>query len=297
MVRCRPIVTRRSCCAPTNWARPTGSSRCSPAGTGRSGPWLGGCGARRRIFGARLELFSHVDLQFATGRTLDVITQAVTLHPYSEPLSHDYERYTTGQVMIETADRLVVEEREPALQQYQLLVGALHALTTVTTDGPRPPVMVMDAYLLRAVALAGYAPTLADCARCGGAGPHDGVLAPVGRHGVPALPAAGLNPSRRGDGRLSGRPAGRELAPDPGRGRVDGAAGERFGGRLPGLAPRPWPSVPESRRPVPLRRLTALRGGGLWPPVGCCRYRTVIWRCFPPLHDTGNIPSSRQCCR
>ncbi|MCC6495218.1 MAG: DNA repair protein RecO [Propionibacteriaceae bacterium] len=124
-------------------------------------------------FGARLEPFSHVDLQFATGRTLDVITQAVTLHPYSEPLSHDYERYTTGQVMIETADRLVTEEGEPALQQYQLLVGALQALTAGTSDGPRPPTMVMDAYLLRAVALAGYAPTLGDCARCGAAGPHE----------------------------------------------------------------------------------------------------------------------------
>jgi len=124
-------------------------------------------------FGARLEPFSHVDLQFATGRTLDVITQAVTLHPYSEPLAHDYERYTTGQVMIETADRLVTEEGEPALQQYQLLVGALHALTSGTSDGPRPPAMVMDAYLLRAVALAGYAPTLTDCARCGAAGPHE----------------------------------------------------------------------------------------------------------------------------
>jgi DNA repair protein RecO (recombination protein O) len=124
-------------------------------------------------FGARLEPFSHVDLQFATGRSLDVITQAVTLHPYSEPLAHDYERYTTGQVMIETADRLVTEEREPALQQYQLLVGALHALTSGTSDGPRPPAMVMDAYLLRSVALAGYAPTLTDCARCGAPGPHE----------------------------------------------------------------------------------------------------------------------------
>lgn len=124
-------------------------------------------------FGARLEPFSHVDLQFATGRTLDIITQAVTLHPYSDPLSHDYQRFTSGQVMIETADRLVTEEGEPALQQYQLLVGALHALTAGTSDGSRPGVMVMDAYLLRAVALAGYAPSLDDCARCGRSGPHE----------------------------------------------------------------------------------------------------------------------------
>lgn len=124
-------------------------------------------------FGARLEPFTHVDLQFVTGRSLDVITQAVTLHPYSEPLGRDYERYTTGQVMIETADRLVVEEGQPALRQYQLLLGGLQALTAGTIDGPRPAVMVMDAYLLRAISIAGYAPNLRECARCGAAGPHE----------------------------------------------------------------------------------------------------------------------------
>ncbi len=124
-------------------------------------------------FGARLEPFTHVDLQFVTGRSLDVITQAVTLHPYSEPLGRDYERYTTGQVMIETADRLVVEEGQPALRQYQLLLGGLQALTMGTVDGPRPAVMVMDAYLLRAITVAGYAPNLSECARCGAAGPHE----------------------------------------------------------------------------------------------------------------------------
>lgn len=124
-------------------------------------------------FGARLEPFSHVDLQFAAGRTLDVVTQAVTLHPFSEPLSRDYQRYTTGQVILETADRLVSEEGEPALRQYLLLVGALNALTRGTADGPRPAVMIMDSYLLRAIAVAGYAPTLTDCARCGAPGPHE----------------------------------------------------------------------------------------------------------------------------
>jgi len=86
-------------------------------------------GVRRTTskFGGRLEPFSHVDVQFATGRTLDVVTQAVTLHAFTEPLGSDYPAYTTGQVMLETADRLVAEEGEPALQQYQLLLGALNA--------------------------------------------------------------------------------------------------------------------------------------------------------------------------
>ena len=81
-------------------------------------------------FGARLEPFSHVDLQFAEGRTLDVVTQVESLHAFGEPLTSDYPGYTAGQAMLETADRLVPEVGEPALQQYLLLVGALKAWAT-----------------------------------------------------------------------------------------------------------------------------------------------------------------------
>jgi DNA repair protein RecO (recombination protein O) len=132
-------------------------------------------GVRRTTskFGGRLEPFSHIDAQFATGRTLDVVTQAVTLHAFTEPLGGDYSAYTAGQVILETADRLVAEEREPSVQQFLLLIGALNALTAGTADGPRPPSMIMDSYLLRAVAVAGWAPSLADCAKCGLAGPHE----------------------------------------------------------------------------------------------------------------------------
>jgi len=139
-------------------------------------------GVRRTTskFGGRLEPFSHIDAQFATGRTLDIVTQAVTLHAYTEPLGGDYSAYTSGQVILETADRLVAEEREPSLQQFRLLVGALNAMTAGTADGPRPATMVMDSYLLRAVAVAGWAPSLFDCARCGLAGPHEAFNPQVG---------------------------------------------------------------------------------------------------------------------
>jgi DNA repair protein RecO (recombination protein O) len=131
-------------------------------------------GVRRTTskFGARLEPFSHIDLQLAVGHTLDVITQVESLDAFGEPLTDDYPAYTAGQVMLETADRLVVEESEPALQQYLLLVGALRALNQGTSDGRRPPTLILDSYLLRAVAVAGYAPSFSDCARCGTAGPH-----------------------------------------------------------------------------------------------------------------------------
>ncbi|MPM76075.1 DNA repair protein RecO [bioreactor metagenome] len=41
-----------------------------------------------------------------------------------------------------------------------------------TSDGPRPAAMVLDSYLLRSMAVAGYAPTFTDCASCGAPGPH-----------------------------------------------------------------------------------------------------------------------------
>ena len=87
-------------------------------------------GVRRTTsrFGSRLEPFTHVDLQLAEGRSLDVVTQAVTLDPFAGRLGSSYEQYTAGTVMLETAERLVVEDKEPALQQFLLLVGALRAM-------------------------------------------------------------------------------------------------------------------------------------------------------------------------
>ncbi|MGZ4495349.1 MAG: DNA repair protein RecO [Nocardioides sp.] len=119
-------------------------------------------------FGARLEPFTHVDLQFAEGRTLDVVTQAETLDPFGARVGADYERYTAGTVMLETAERLVVEDKEPALQQFLLLVGALRAMC----ETGRPPGAVLDSFLLRSLSVAGWAPTFDGCARCGLEGPH-----------------------------------------------------------------------------------------------------------------------------
>jgi DNA repair protein RecO (recombination protein O) len=132
-------------------------------------------GVRRTTsrFGSRLEPFTHVDLQLAEGRNLDTITQAETLTPFSAGLGEDYERYTAGTVMLETADRLVSEERQPSLQQFLLLVGGLRAMAA----GERRPGQVLDSYLLRSLAVAGYAPSFENCAHCGtlpneGGGPH-----------------------------------------------------------------------------------------------------------------------------
>jgi len=118
--------------------------------------------------GARLEPFTHVDVQLYEGRSLDSVTQVETIAALGAELSGDYPRWTSGTAMLETAERLTPEEREPAVQQYALLVSGLRALAAREHDAT----LILDAYLLRSLAVAGWSPSFDGCARCGTAGPH-----------------------------------------------------------------------------------------------------------------------------
>lgn len=119
-------------------------------------------------FGARVEPFAHVDVQLHQGRSLDIVTQVITRDAFGGVLAADYGKYTSGSAMLEVAERLTDQEREPAVQQYLLLLGGLRSLA----GGEHRPGLVLDAYLLRSLAVGGYAASFSDCARCGAAGPH-----------------------------------------------------------------------------------------------------------------------------
>jgi DNA repair protein RecO (recombination protein O) len=119
-------------------------------------------------FGARVEPFTQVDLQLHEGRSLDTVTQAETIAPYGERIAADYGRYTAGTAVLETAERLTAEEREPSLRLYLLVVAALRSLA----EEEHAPTLVLDAFILRALAIAGYEPSLDACSRCGDPGPH-----------------------------------------------------------------------------------------------------------------------------
>ncbi|MDA3646618.1 DNA repair protein RecO [Saccharopolyspora indica] len=127
-------------------------------------------GVRRTTsrFGARVEPFCHVDVQLYTGRTLDVITQVQTVDAFGLHIVDDYQRYTSACAVLETVDRLAAEEGEPVLRLYLLAIGALRALAGRERDSSQ----VLDAFLLRAMSFAGWAPALSECARCGESGPH-----------------------------------------------------------------------------------------------------------------------------
>ena len=175
----------------------------------------------------------HVDIQCYEGRSLDTVTQVETLDPWGDAIARDYPSYTAATAVLETCDRLT-EEREPALQQYLLLAGALRSLAGKEHD----PNLVLDAYLLRALAVAGWAPSFHDCAKCGAPGPHRGFHVVAGGAVCPACrPPGSAAPApetfapaqRAARGRLGRRRRLRRPAPP---------RGQRPDRGVPAVAPR-----------------------------------------------------------
>ncbi len=127
-------------------------------------------GVRRTMskFGARLEPGSHVDIQLHVGRTFDTVTQVEAIMNYGEALTDDYQRWTIASAILETAERFTSQEHEPALQEFHLVVGAMKALSEDKYDSS----LILDAFLLRSLAVGGYAPSMTICSRCEKPGPH-----------------------------------------------------------------------------------------------------------------------------
>jgi DNA repair protein RecO (recombination protein O) len=168
MARCRSTVTRRSSCAPTSWGRPTASSRRSGPHPGQDPHVAKGVRRTKSRFGARLEPFMVVDLQCYEG------PQPRHRHPGRDPRAtwrcdlprlHGIHRGDGRRRDVRPADRGAAAG-DPAVPPR--VAGALAALAA----GEHDPGLVLDAYLLRALAVAGWAPSFHDCAKCGAPGPH-----------------------------------------------------------------------------------------------------------------------------
>ena len=112
-------------------------------------------------FGARLEPFTHVNLMLYQGRNLDTVTQAEIISPFMA-VREDFALFSAGEAMLEAADK-VSEDHERNLRLFLLLLQGLRALDT----GPRDPAAVAEAFLLRLLAVSGFAPSLTACAICG----------------------------------------------------------------------------------------------------------------------------------
>ncbi len=117
-------------------------------------------------FGGRLEPFSLVDLQLHEGRNLDIVTQAELVRSH-HAVREDWVRSACGATMVEACDKLA-QEGERATGMFLLLRDGLAALDGPADHAPTSPALVLDAFLLRLAAQAGYRPQIEGCMACGG---------------------------------------------------------------------------------------------------------------------------------
>lgn len=126
-------------------------------------------------FGSRLQYFVDLDVQLYMGKNLATITEADTVAYYGSGIIDDYDRYTAACVAMETAERLAVADGSGD----NFLFDATAELFSRMQETSYPT-MVLDAFCLSAMAHAGWAPSLFDCAQCGAPGPHHAFHPAVG---------------------------------------------------------------------------------------------------------------------
>lgn len=113
-------------------------------------------------FGGRAEPYNTLDLLVASGRSLEVVSEARTVS--SRPhLSSDLGRSAAAAVVSDVLDKVSLEgQTEP--RSFGLACATLDALATAPEDRITDLVI---AFLLKAMALHGYRPELRGCCVCG----------------------------------------------------------------------------------------------------------------------------------
>lgn len=108
--------------------------------------------------GARLEPFSHIDVQLYRGRELDTVRQVELIDAYFN-IRNDFDRVAQAMAMVEAIDKLT-PDREPVPDIYEMLHRALTAL-----DARNSPLLV-GAFYWKVLAAEGGAPQVDACVRC-----------------------------------------------------------------------------------------------------------------------------------
>lgn len=125
-------------------------------------------GARKPVsrLAASTEVLTYARYQLATGKTLDVITQAEIREPFTR-IHGDLNRIAHATYMAELVDKLV-EEHEANPNIFDLLLSALYLL-----ERPNDPEKITRMFELKLMRLLGYEPALDRCLRCGSAVPAE----------------------------------------------------------------------------------------------------------------------------
>ena len=140
-------------------------------------------GARRPSsrFGARLEPFSHVEIQLHEGRGELFTVTGVDLIRSHQGLAANPYRIAVGHIGLEAVSRLFIEH-DSNPRAFHALVRFLDVLDEPTarpaTEAALDPLVL--SFQLKLLWLAGYLPHLASCASCAEPGPLVGFSAAAG---------------------------------------------------------------------------------------------------------------------
>jgi DNA repair protein RecO (recombination protein O) len=113
--------------------------------------------------GARTEPFTVLDALLHTGRSLEILAEAETVASH-DVLRSDYDRAVAGAVVLDVLDKISVEgQGEPHLFDMALVtLDVMESAPVGSLD------VLVTAFLLKALAMQGYRPSLGACASCGG---------------------------------------------------------------------------------------------------------------------------------
>jgi DNA repair protein RecO (recombination protein O) len=121
-------------------------------------------GARktRSKLGARVEPFTVLDLLLATGRNLEIVSEAETVASH-DPIRADYDRTAAASVVADVLDK-VSQEGQAEPRVFDMALATLDAMEAAPVGAMRGLVL---AFLVKSLAMQGYRPTLDACVECG----------------------------------------------------------------------------------------------------------------------------------
>jgi DNA repair protein RecO (recombination protein O) len=112
--------------------------------------------------GGKLEKFSEVNLMLNKGKGLDTIIQVESNDNfYLKNIWTSYNAYLSASLMAEMAEKINLYSPDTTVQ-FKLLKGAYKSLNKAELK----PFVIMNAYMLKSLSLAGLRPNLTNCVVC-----------------------------------------------------------------------------------------------------------------------------------
>ncbi|MCL5070591.1 MAG: DNA repair protein RecO [Actinobacteria bacterium] len=117
-------------------------------------------------FGGRLELFNFIDLELASGKSLDIITNAEILRNFSNiPL--DFNKFIFCQLISEIVLKMHLHTNEASPVLFKLIYVCFNEIDNLSKDDIYSIEKVTCFFIAKFLKITGYAPIIENCIRCG----------------------------------------------------------------------------------------------------------------------------------